>query len=544
MKKPEAGPAVEEHVQAMQSKWESYLQHSRIEQFTEFTVSINSLTERFNFMRMPGLVRLCEVLENSALNKLHESTAYPLPEEDTKAISNQIMAISNMVAELHHPMTGQRKNELREIDSTWIRPRSVLVIAANEKAELANALCRQLAFFRFNAIHRSWDDVQGTGENFLAVLFIPAAETATPAEFSRITAIRSDNPAAQLIYLGNRLAIEPMVALLRNGIDVAMPMDDQPALVTNYILNLVQSEEQEKSRVLIVEDSKVAVAMAKRTLSEHGIDTLAIHDPGNLLEVLESYHPDLILMDMHMPRFSGVEATRVLRQIPAYSAIPIVYLSADSDISMQIEALRLGGDQFLTKPVNPVLLAAIIKTKIERFRETLRSSQIDGLTGLFNHTAVKSRLKDMIDQIATHQTLSVAMIDIDRFKSINDSYGHPIGDQVIRNLAWLLKGHLRTHDLIGRYGGEEFLIALPGVTLKQACAVIDRIRTDFLSLPHTHAQGSLYASFSSGVAIYSDGDSADSLTEAADNALLQAKRNGRNRIEKAPSLPACLTALD
>src|SRR5690606_6090287 len=138
--------------------------------------------------------------------------------------------------------------------------------------------------------------------------------------------------------------------------------------------------------------------------------------------------------------------------IPAYSGIPIVYLSGESEISMQIEALRLGGDQFLIKPVNPILLAAIIKTKIERFRETRRSSQIDGLTGLLNHTTVKSQLKSMVAQMAPHESMTVAMLDIDKFKSINDTYGHPVGDQVIRGLAWLLKGHLRTNDLVGRYG--------------------------------------------------------------------------------------------
>src|SRR6476469_3367888 len=163
---------------------------------------------------------------------------------------------------------------------------------------------------------------------------------------------------------------------------------------------------------------------------------------------------------MYMPRFNGVESTRVLRLINAYGSLPIVYLSGESDVGMQVEALRLGGDQFLIKPFNPVLLAAVVKTRIERFREPPRSTRLDGLTGLFHHTAAKSRLQTMVAKIPHHGTLTVAMIDIDHFKSINDTYGHPVGDQVIRGLAWLLKGRLRSIDLIGRYGGEEFIIAL------------------------------------------------------------------------------------
>jgi len=236
---------------------------------------------------------------------------------------------------------------------------------------------------------------------------------------------------------------------------------------------------------------------------------------------------------MYMPRFNGVEATRVLRQMAAYNSLPIVYLSGESDVGMQVEALRLGGDQFLIKPFNPVLLAAVVKTRIERFRETRRSTRLDGLTGLLNHTAVKSSLQSMVDQTPAGGSLTVAMIDIDHFKSINDTYGHPVGDQVIRGLAWLLKGRLRSVDLIGRYGGEEFMVALPGVALQQAVPVIDRIRAAFAALPHAHRGGALFATFSAGVACYPVVQSAAGLTEVADSALLLAKSQGRNRVEAA-----------
>jgi len=193
----------------------------------------------------------------------------------------------------------------------------------------------------------------------------------------------------------------------------------------------------------------------------------------------------------------------------------------------------------LRKPFNPVLLAAIVKTKIERFRKTQRSTRIDGLTGLLNHTAAKSQLKIMIKSVVSHTTLTVVMIDIDHFKSVNDTYGHPVGDQVIRGLAWLLKGRLRSSDMIGRYGGEEFLIALPDVSMEQARLVVDRIREDFSSLPHAHQTGALFATFSAGIASVQESVSAEQLTEAADNALLEAKRLGRNRVETSLFQTCC-----
>ncbi|MEZ0316614.1 MAG: GGDEF domain-containing protein [Methylophilaceae bacterium] len=527
---------IEDRLSLLLQRWDSYAKPAhnagQIEQFVEFTIAVNSLTEHFNILRLPGLMRLCEGLENAALDKLDD--VHPIAQQDIEILQRQIDALTGSVATLRPSAPDKRTKKAAAVaDNQWIKPRSVWVVSALEKREMAEALSRQLEFFGFKTSQHGWEIGQIATDMPLAVLFIPSSNDTKPEELACIANIRDTCPPSQLIYLGDQSSIEPIVALMRTGIDVTIPVEEQPARVLNCILDLVQSNEQEKSRVLIVEDSRVATTVIQRTLTEHGIDTHAISDPGELLNVLESYRPDLILMDMYMPRFNGVEATRVLRQMEAYSSLPIVYVSGESEVGMQVEALRLGGDQFLIKPFNPVLLAAVVKTKIERYREAQRSSRMDGLTGLLNHTAVKSQLKIMVDQIATHQTLTVAMIDIDHFKSVNDTYGHPVGDQVIRSLAWLLKGHLRSNDLIGRYGGEEFLIALPGISAEQAELVIDRIRGDFAALPHAHSNGSLYCSFSAGVASYDINDTADSLTEAADSALLEAKRNGRNRVGKA-----------
>jgi diguanylate cyclase (GGDEF)-like protein len=526
--------SIEDRLYVLRTRWERYVADGRFEQFIEFAVAVNSLAEYFTRQRLPGLVRLCEGLENAALTKLGDETTHPISRQHVMSLQRQIDTLFGSVQHSRPANSERRTDEpvamLPEID--WIKPRSVWMITSPEKREMADALSRQLQFFGFKIFSPSWEGGDTPEDMPLAVLFIPDDENTRPEEFARIAQIRANCPASQLIYLGAQPSIEPIVALMRAGIDITIPAEEQSSTVLNCILDLVKTNEQEKYRVLVVEDSRVAMALIQRTLAQHGIDTHAINEPGKLLTVLESYRPDLILMDMYMPRFNGVEATRVLRQMAAYSSIPIVYLSGESAVGMQVEALRLGGDQFLIKPFNPVLLAAVVKTKIERFRETQRSSRLDGLTGLLNHTAAKSRLKVMTSQIPEGGTMTVAMIDIDHFKSINDTYGHPVGDQVIRGLAWLLKARLRAIDLIGRYGGEEFLIALPDVNPEQARSVIDRIRVDFAALPHAHAGGALFVTCSAGVASFPHYDTAASLTEAADKALLQAKRLGRNRVEK------------
>lgn len=530
---PTSHNSIEDRLLVLRSRWEKYVDEGGFEQFIEFAVAVNSLAEYFSRLRLPGLVRLCEGLENAALARLGDVSTHPIAEREIQSLQRQIDTLAGSVAS-SRLLRGERRDAeaapTGEIE--WIKPRSIWMIAAPEKADMADALSGQLQFFGFRVSRVDWVAQRLPDDKPLAVLFVPGRDATSADEFRRIAAIRASCPASQLVYLGVQSAIEPIVELMRAGIDMTIPSNDQPALALNCVLDLVQTNEQEQYRVLVVEDSRVAVALIQRTLAQHGIDTRAINDPGRLLEALEDYRPDLVLMDMHMPRFNGVEATRVLRQMGAYTSLPIVYLSGESEVAMQVEALRLGGDQFLMKPFNPVLLAAVVKTRIERFREVQRSTRLDGLTGLLNHTAAKSRLNALVSESDGRTTLTVAMIDIDHFKSINDTYGHPVGDQVIRGLAWLLKGRLRSVDLIGRYGGEEFMIALPEVSLEQAVAVIDRIRADFSELPHAHPGGALHASFSAGLATFPLIDTAAALTEAADSALMQAKRLGRNRVEK------------
>jgi diguanylate cyclase (GGDEF)-like protein len=534
---------IDDRIYALRTRWESYVADGSFDHFIEFAVAVNCLAEHFNRMRLPGLVRICEGLENSALARLGTPSSHPIAPQDISALQRQVDTLLWAVAN-SRPVTPERRVEenaqQESLGVEWIKPRLVWLVVPPENNPMTRALKKQLDFFGFQTQEISWGEKQPDGTMPLAVLFIPAQGASKVEEHAFIAEIRTYFAASQLIYLGAHPAIETIVALMRSGIDVTIPQEEGSAMVLNCILDLVQHFEPEKYRVLVVEDSRVAVALIQRTLAEHDIDSHAIRDPGTLLDALESYRPDLILMDMYMPRFNGVEATRVLRQMSAYTSLPIVYLSGESDVGMQVEALRLGGDQFLIKPFNPVLLAAVVKTKIERFRETQRSTRLDGLTGLLNHTAAKSLLKSMMARMAPESALTVVMIDIDNFKSVNDTYGHPVGDQVIRGLAWLLKGRLRSSDLIGRYGGEEFLLALPDVSPEKARLVIDHIRKDFAALPHAHPTGALFATFSAGIASYPIFDSPQSLTEAADNALLEAKRLGRNRVEKAAMLASCV----
>jgi diguanylate cyclase (GGDEF)-like protein len=529
-------PLLNDSLRALKLRWEDYRRHGGFDQFVEFTVMLNSIAVMLESFKARGLARQFEGLEAAAMSRLGNASTHPIGNHDANVLERQLDAMLHAVE-----MADARRDEPRSAVPTGGRRKPHVVwMIADAGHPWVSGLTEQLSFFGFGVCRfggNEVDDFIAEGEPPRVVLFIPGDEGYDPSAIHNIKQVRASHPASHVFCLSVPKSLDAIVALLRAGASATIQPEHQTTTVLSSILELVQSQEHDPHRVLIVEDSPTAVAHIQRSLTAHGINSRAISGPKHLIGEADSYRPDLVLMDMYMPDCTGVEATRVLRQIPAYQSLPIVYLSSETSLEMQVEALRLGGDQFLTKPINPVLLAAVVETKIERYREMQRSTLRDGLTGLLHHSAAKTQLDELALALGPEGRLCVLMLDIDHFKSVNDTYGHPVGDQVIRGLAWLLKGRLRGSDIIGRYGGEEFLIGLPDIDIDKAYNVIDLIRRDFASLPHACADGALRATFSAGIAAYTHRATGKALIHAADDALLAAKRLGRNRVERADMHP-------
>ena len=284
-------------------------------------------------------------------------------------------------------------------------------------------------------------------------------------------------------------------------------------------------------RVLIVDDSVTMTTIFSTVLQQAGLDVKVVNDPMLAFDALQDFAPDLVLLDIYMPGCNGLEFAKVIRQLDALVGIPIVFLSAEDDIDKQVVAMGLGGDDFLVKPIQPQHLVAAVTNRIRRSL-SLRSLIVrDSLTGLLNHTAIKDQLDHEAAQARRRKSpLSFAMVDIDHFKQVNDVYGHPAGDQVIKSLARLLKQRLRKTDTVGRYGGEEFAVVLSDADGATAVRVMDAIREDFSKVRHSAGDKEFSVSFSCGIADFAHFGDAARLCEAADGALYAAKHAGRNHL--------------
>lgn len=334
------------------------------------------------------------------------------------------------------------------------------------------------------------------------------------------------------IFLSSRDDFAARLAAVKAGGEAYFRKPAQALSLVAALDELTGQHEPEPYRILIVDDEPDIGDYHSIILQEAGMITRRVSDAKEVLEVLKEFNPDMVLMDMYMPCCDGRDLAQVIRQVPNYVGLPIVYLSSETDRSKQFTAMRgIGAEGFLTKPVVPGELVAAVAIRAERMR-TLRSLMArDSLTGLFSHTTTTQLLETAINSARRERaTLCFAMLDIDHFKSVNDRYGHPVGDQVIQAMARVLQQRLRNSDVVGRYGGEEFAVVLRNVDTKQAARLLDGLRDDFAKIDFHSAAGDFSCTFSAGIASFPEHDSMESIREAADRALYQAKRGGRNQV--------------
>jgi len=307
---------------------------------------------------------------------------------------------------------------------------------------------------------------------------------------------------APVICIGSEDTFSERYMLAERGADgfVCDPVD-VPSLA-DYIERLItEREENGSGRVLIVDDDRELLEHYGLVLESGGLEVRWVDDPTRILSVLSEFRPDIVLMDVQMGRFSGPNLVRMLRFDPEWLGLPIVYLSSEEDRDFQVEALAKGGDEFLTKPVSDDFLLQAVTVRCYRARQLDKLASRDGLTGLLKHSVAKQEIQmEHARCQRMGQESVVAMLDLDHFKQVNDRYGHRTGDMVIKGMANLLRHRLRKSDIIGRYGGEEFVVALPDCSLTNARTIMESICEQVSRIVFTSAGKEFSITISVGLA--------------------------------------------
>jgi len=271
---------------------------------------------------------------------------------------------------------------------------------------------------------------------------------------------------------------------------------------------------------------------------------------------------DLIFISMALTEVDGLRLATQFKAMEALRHVPIVMLVEEDDQKIMLKALELGVNDYLVVPVDYNEMLARVKTQIRRkkyqdalksnYQESVSMAITDGLTGLYNRHYLDTHLSNMVQSsLKNGKAMSLIIMDMDHFKSVNDTYGHDVGDEVLKQLAKIIIQSTRSADLAARFGGEEFVILMPETPFKHAREVSDRIRKKVETTPFkvSHEAGEITRTLSIGVSsLNMEQDSPDFLLKRADTALYQAKNSGRNRVcpldeEEAADLAEALQAV-
>jgi diguanylate cyclase (GGDEF)-like protein len=302
------------------------------------------------------------------------------------------------------------------------------------------------------------------------------------------------------------------------------------AQLENSLEGCFAQQQGEPYRVLIIDDDRELAQRYSLILRSAHMQVEMLHEPAKIFSCMHTFNPEVILLDVCMPGCTGPELAQIIRLNDDWLRVPIVYLSAETDIERQMNALIKAGDDFVTKPIADHALVAAVFSRAQRARQLSQALARDSLTGLLKHADIKEQVAiEQARALRSNKPASVAMLDIDFFKQVNDNYGHAAGDSVIRALANLLRQRLRRIDSLGRYGGEEFLVVLPDCPAEQARRILDEIRQRFADLQFVAGEQHFNVTLSVGIASTAQcPGSADTLVEHADRALYSAKNSGRN----------------
>lgn len=287
--------------------------------------------------------------------------------------------------------------------------------------------------------------------------------------------------------------------------------------------------------VLVIDDSQDVHRLLRARLRSEELDIISASAGSEGLSAARERCPAIILLDLDMPGMDGFEVLRSLKEDTATSQIPVIVLSGLQSSQDKVTAFDLGAVDYITKPFDLTELRVRVRSalRLQQLVQMLaQRAQIDGLTGLWNRAFFDRRWAEEVSRSLRHaRPLSVAMIDLDHFKSVNDSYGHPAGDAVIVGLARVLQREIRASDIACRYGGEEFALIMPDAGPADARTLCERVRQSLEAVSWTrHPERKITASLGLAGMTGSSTLTLEAWIETADKNLYAAKRTGRNRV--------------
>jgi diguanylate cyclase (GGDEF)-like protein len=321
---------------------------------------------------------------------------------------------------------------------------------------------------------------------------------------------------AHIITVSARTDMDARLESVRAGGTAFLTKPVDLSVLLDKIDNLTFDGPKAPYRVMLVSELGTRAREVALGLGQLNMLVSLVDDSSELLDPIAEFQPEVIVLETRYRSCTGMELASMLRQDDQFVGIPILFLSDEVNEVRQTAAIRVGADDFLSGDLSIKRISSAIAARADRARVLRSYMEKDGLTGLLNHSRIENQLEvEVFRAQRRNAPCSVAMIDLDGFKKINDTYGHAFGDRVLRSLSLMLRQRLRRTDFVGRWGGEEFAVVLPDTPASVAQRVLDEIRDGFSRVRHMYEGRPIFVTYSCGIAAVPDESRAVSAEQGA-----------------------------
>ena len=345
-----------------------------------------------------------------------------------------------------------------------------------------------------------------------------------------------------IAFISHTQDVELRLEGIHAGVSLFLNESMSVDLLSQSVRQLQTLNLRGSARVLVIDDDDSVLGdRVVQDLEKAHFQISCLTSPLRVLELLSEIQTDILVIHVEMEGLGGFEMCRTLRALPEWQSLPILLMGSQEDEMVKIAAYRAGADDYLPTNSSALTLKTCIESRLERSRVIQERADRDGLTGLLVRRAFNDALhSQMAAARRKGSTVAVCLLDLDHFKSINDTYGHIAGDRVLASMGRLLSSSFRVEDLRGRWGGEEFVVAFCYEDEKTAQAILERARKEFIRFYFDGEQGEqLQATFSAGIACFpKDGETIEDVFKVADERLYTVKEHGRNAILAQDQFPS------
>lgn len=467
----------------------------------------------------------------------------------SKELSNRsnVEQLGKLIAGLYRQVAGEEEQQAGEVDrrSAALSPASIylasVLIVAEEK--LARSLATEAIAWEIQT--QTATNLEQARHNLKqqlpdAIMLDLNLANSHAVGLAFLAEVRTQYPHLPVLVLTAEESLTQRVEATRLGCQCFLQKSSTPAQTLAAVAQVLPQSTQSTAHLLLVDDDPHLLQLLHSLLTPHGYQVTLLDQPQQFWQTLEQTTPDLVILDIDLDGYGGLETIaplngidlcQVIRSDPRWNRLPVLLLSAHTDAETMHRGFVARADDFLPKPVVATELLTRIQTRLEQ-RKRWDVGDMDELTGVSLRRKTLQDLTRLL-QLAKRQRqpLTIAILDLDHFKRVNDQYGHKMGDRVLHHFGRLLLRSFRAEDVIGRWGGEEFVVGMYGITqqdgAKRITEVLHQMRQDFFTEPNIPP---FVVTFSAGVAQAGDRDDWQTLYQRADKALYQAKAQGRNCI--------------